>query len=172
MKLRQICLQFAAAVGILSLTGCNACTEQHNPRPDQEIFKKERRTGNATLPKLNDDGSLPKVEKSVVKGDSAATSNENPGVKKYQQFCAPCHGSDGAAASATALAMNPKPRAFTDAAWQNATDDARITKVIKEGGAAVGLSATMAPWGAMVSDQGNSPNGHTDKKLQEIKKGP
>ena len=42
--------------------------------------------------------------------------------------------------------MNPKPRAFTDAVRQDLVDDAHIAKVIKEGGAAVGLSVTMAPW--------------------------
>jgi mono/diheme cytochrome c family protein len=31
-------------------------------------------------------------------------------------------------------------------------DDAHITKVIKEGGAAVGLSPTMAPWGGALND--------------------
>lgn len=152
MKLRQICFQFAAAIGILTLTGCNACTEQHNPRPDHERFKQERETANAQLPKLNKDGSLPKVEKVAKKSDSAASTGGNAGAKKYQQFCAPCHGADGAANSATAAAMNPKPRAFTDASWQGSVDDAKIAKVIKEGGAAVGLSPTMAPWGAMVSD--------------------
>jgi mono/diheme cytochrome c family protein len=31
-------------------------------------------------------------------------------------------------------------------------DDAHIHKVIKEGGTSVGLSATMAPWGAAIND--------------------
>ena len=48
--------------------------------------------------------------------------------------------------------MNPKPRDFTDGKWQDSVDDARIAKAIKEGGAAVGVSPTMAPWGAMLSD--------------------
>ena len=33
----------------------------------------------------------------------------------------------------------------TDPAWQGSVDDARIAKVIAEGGGAVGLSPTMAP---------------------------
>ena len=45
--------------------------------------------------------------------------------------------------SPTALAMQPRPRNLTDATWQGSVDDAHIAKVIREGGASVGLSATM-----------------------------
>ncbi|SMF66571.1 c-type cytochrome [Pseudobacteriovorax antillogorgiicola] len=154
MKLRQRLVELAAVLGILTLTGCNACTEQHNPRPDQERFQQEQDLGNAPKKTLNDDGSLPKVEE--VKEESAGAavaSQDNAGVKKYQQFCVACHGANGAADGPAAMAMNPKPRNLTDPAWQDSVDDARIAKVIKEGGAAVGLSATMAPWGAVVSDE-------------------
>ena len=150
MKLRQIFVQIGAALGLLTLTGCNACTEQHDPRPDQARFEKEREVGNAPIKKLNKDGTLPKVEE--VKTSATASTGGSSGTKKYQQFCAPCHGADGAAGGPTAAAMNPKPRDFTESSWQSSVDDAKIAKVIKEGGAAVGLSPTMAPWGAMVSD--------------------
>lgn len=153
MKIRQICFQIAAALGLLALTGCNACTEQHNPRPDHERFKQERKIGNAPIKKLNKDGSLPKVAEVKTTAAAGSASTENSGVKKYQQFCAPCHGADGSASGPTASAMNPKPRAFVDGSWQSATDDAKIAKVIKEGGAAAGLSPTMAPWGSMLSDE-------------------
>ena len=48
--------------------------------------------------------------------------------------------------------MNPKPRNLTDKNWQASVDDAHLTKVLKEGGTAVGLSGTMPAWGAMLSD--------------------
>ena len=152
MKVRPFLIQSASILGLLLLTGCNACTEQHDPRPDHDRFKQERLTGNAPIKKLNKDGSLPKVEEIKPATTSSASAGTSAGAQKYKQFCAPCHGADGAANSATAKAMNPKPRAFTDAKWQASVDDAHIAKVIKEGGAAVGLSPTMAPWGAMVSD--------------------
>ena len=47
----------------------------------------------------------------------------------------------------------PKPRNFHDKAWQASVDDARIIKVITKGGASVGLSATMAPWGSVLSPE-------------------
>jgi hypothetical protein len=43
-----------------------------------------------------------------------------------------------------AAALNPKPRAFGDKAWQASVDDNHLAKVIVEGGAAVGKSALMA----------------------------
>ena len=73
-------------------------------------------------------------------------------MKNYKLYCASCHGNDGAANSPTANALNPKPRDFTDKAWQSKVDDAHIHKVIKDGGPAVGLSPTMAPWGASLKD--------------------
>lgn len=72
--------------------------------------------------------------------------------KSYSIYCASCHGAQGAADSAVAKSMNPRPRALVDAKWQNSVDDAHIAKVIKEGGPSVGLSPTMAPWGATLSD--------------------
>ncbi len=75
-----------------------------------------------------------------------------PGKQSFETYCVACHGANGAADGAAAQAMNPKPRNFTDKAWQAKVTDDHIAKVIKEGGPAVGLSATMAPWGAVISD--------------------
>ena len=50
------------------------------------------------------------------------------------------------------MAMQPRPRNFTDKAWQKSVDDKRLVKVLKEGGQSVGLSASMAAWGGVLSD--------------------
>jgi mono/diheme cytochrome c family protein len=134
----------------LTLSACKSCVDQHNPRPDEARFKEEAARGNATVEKLNPDGTVPAPAAPAV---AVAAGTKNPGVEKYEQFCAACHGIDGKADGAAAQAMNPKPRNLTDAKWQASVDDAHITKVIKEGGASVGLSATMAPWGAVVNDE-------------------
>lgn len=89
--------------------------------------------------------------KSQVKVDPAVAMLKKA-EKSYSIYCASCHGADGKADSPTANALNPKPRNFADKAWQKSVDDAHIAKVIKEGGPAVGLSPTMAPWGASLSD--------------------
>ena len=49
--------------------------------------------------------------------------------------------------------MQPRPRNLTDATWQGSVDDAHIAKVIREGGASVGLSATMTAWGGVLNDE-------------------
>jgi mono/diheme cytochrome c family protein len=72
------------------------------------------------------------------------------GEKQFKAICASCHGEDGKAGTPAAAAMNPKPKNLTDIAWQDATPDEEITKAIAEGGAAVGLSATMPAWGSVL----------------------
>jgi mono/diheme cytochrome c family protein len=59
--------------------------------------------------------------------------------------CAACHGADGKGDGVAAAALNPKPRAYSDKAWQASVDDNHIARVIVEGGAAVGKSPMMAP---------------------------
>ena len=57
--------------------------------------------------------------------------------------CAPCHGNLGKGDGPASATLNPKPRNWTDAAWQKATPNEEIEKVIVYGGAAVGKSAAM-----------------------------
>jgi mono/diheme cytochrome c family protein len=71
-----------------------------------------------------------------------------PAVEARQVFdtrCVVCHGTHGKGDGPGAAALNPKPRAFGDPAWQKSAEDARIAKTIVEGGAATGLSPGMAP---------------------------
>jgi mono/diheme cytochrome c family protein len=79
------------------------------------------------------------------KGDAAT----DPAVQQEAQHiwttrCVTCHGEDGRGNGPGAGALNPKPRTFTDPAWQMQTKDERIKKVIVDGGASVGLSPLMA----------------------------
>jgi len=68
------------------------------------------------------------------------------GAKTYfAQTCALCHGVDGTGNGPTAAALNPKPRNYTDPNWQASITDDEIKKIIVEGGAAVGKSASMPP---------------------------
>lgn len=65
--------------------------------------------------------------------------------KIFNERCATCHGNTGEGNGPGAAALNPKPRSFSSGTWQSSVDDARIKKVVVEGGAAVGLSESMAP---------------------------
>lgn len=63
----------------------------------------------------------------------------------FGQRCATCHGNDGSGNGPAAANLNPKPRAYSDAAWQAAVTDDDLRKVIVKGGAAVGKSPLMPP---------------------------
>lgn len=61
----------------------------------------------------------------------------------FQSKCVVCHGSSGVGDGPGAAALNPKPRAFADGAWQTSVTDDQIENTILMGGAAVGKSPAM-----------------------------
>jgi cytochrome c553 len=63
--------------------------------------------------------------------------------KMFQTVCAMCHGMDGTGRGPAAENLNPKPRNYTDPAWQASVDDETIRKTILLGGQAMGKSASM-----------------------------
>ncbi len=69
----------------------------------------------------------------------------------YDDKCAACHGAGGAGDGPAAAALTPKPAPF--AKGFAGKDDAWIAKATKEGGPAVGLAATMPPFGDLTDDQ-------------------
>lgn len=73
------------------------------------------------------------------------------GAAKFKTFCAMCHGDRGAGDGPAAAGLNPAPRNFSDADWQASVDDEHIRTVTRDGGAAVGLSPLMTPWGHSLS---------------------
>lgn len=69
-----------------------------------------------------------------------------PNVEAQQIFatrCTPCHGATGSGDGAASASLNPHPRNFHDPAWQAATPDANIERIIQYGGASVGKSPAM-----------------------------
>jgi mono/diheme cytochrome c family protein len=61
----------------------------------------------------------------------------------FQTLCATCHGPKGLGDGQAAAALDPKPRNYTDKAWQASVTDDDLRNIIKFGGAAVGKSAVM-----------------------------
>ena len=51
------------------------------------------------------------------------------------------------------MELVPKPAKHSDGRYMNALSDAHLYKVISEGGAAVGKSSMMAPWGMSLEDE-------------------
>ena len=74
------------------------------------------------------------------------------GREVYQHYCQTCHGDNGAGDGFNAFNLDPRPRDFSDLVFQKKTD-ADIRDAIRRGGAGVGLSPLMPPWGRTLSER-------------------
>lgn len=61
----------------------------------------------------------------------------------FQTLCATCHGSEGKGNGPASAGLDPKPRDYTDKAWQSTVTDDQLRQIITLGGQAVGKSAVM-----------------------------
>ena len=147
MHIKQLFITLSICAVCTIVTSCSQCTAQHDPSGDIAMYDQESNWANAPAPTLTEAGKIP------PKKTEDGAKPTDPVSMAYNTYCAACHGPDGAAAGAAAMAMSPRPRNLTDAKWQANVADARIYKVIKDGGASVGLSASMAPWGAVLNDE-------------------
>jgi mono/diheme cytochrome c family protein len=74
------------------------------------------------------------------------------GAPQYALYCATCHGPKGCGDGPLSETLDPKPAKHCDGDLMNPLEDDFLFKVIKLGGAAVGKSPLMAPWGGTLSD--------------------
>lgn len=63
----------------------------------------------------------------------------------YTERCVTCHGDRGRGDGPAASSLKPGPRNFTDRMWAESKSDTELRNVIREGGAARGLSPGMPP---------------------------
>jgi hypothetical protein len=75
----------------------------------------------------------------------AAMSPAEQASRLFGTLCANCHGGDGTGNTPIGQQLNPKPRNYTDAAWQASVSDDDIRKAIVGGGTAIGKSNVMPP---------------------------
>lgn len=76
------------------------------------------------------------------------------GKALYAQYCASCHGATGHGDGPVAGTLNPKPANHADHQFMASLTDEHLYQVISKGGASVGKSPMMAPWGGVINDQG------------------
>lgn len=83
----------------------------------------------------------------LVTAPASARADETveAGKKIFMTRCQTCHGATGVGDGPASAALNPKPRNFTDKAWQESVTDEKIMNTFQKGGAAVGLSPMMPP---------------------------
>lgn len=84
---------------------------------------------------------------------SAPASSSMPdtsdlGAKVYARNCALCHGPNGKGNGPGAVALNPKPRDHTDAAYMNSRTDEQLLDVIRNGKPGTGMTA----WKGVLSE--------------------
>jgi len=84
---------------------------------------------------------------------SAEPAGARPAAELYAANCSSCHGPKGEGDGPLSAGLVPTPAKHADGGYMNALSNDHIFKVIKEGGAAVGKSPTMAPWGTSMSDE-------------------
>jgi mono/diheme cytochrome c family protein len=92
-------------------------------------------------------GGLPAPSGSL-RGNAAA------GKALYAQYCATCHGPTGHGDGPVAATLNPRPANHSDHVFMGGLTDEHLYQVISKGGASVGKSPMMAPWGGVINDQG------------------
>jgi mono/diheme cytochrome c family protein len=92
--------------------------------------------------------SAPATPSGNLRGDAAA------GALLYSTYCASCHGPKGAGDGPIAASMNPRPANHGDHVYMATLSDGHLYTVISKGGAAVGKSPMMAPWGGVINEQG------------------
>jgi len=77
---------------------------------------------------------------------TTAPAAKDPAAAAKEIFatrCTPCHGAEGRGDGAASASLDPKPRDFHLADWQQSVTDEHIEKIIQYGGAAVGKSPAM-----------------------------
>ena len=99
--------------------------------------------GCAKKPSPSEQGAPTTAAPAAVAAAPVALSPATEARTLYRSRCAPCHGESGKGDGVGAAALNPKPRDYTDATWQETVTDEQIQKTIVQGGAAVGKSPIM-----------------------------
>jgi mono/diheme cytochrome c family protein len=75
------------------------------------------------------------------------------GKGTYVHYCQTCHGETGAGDGFNAFNLDPRPRDFSSPGFQKTKSDADLADAIRRGGAGVGLSPLMPPWGHTLSSR-------------------
>ncbi len=92
------------------------------------------------------------VAMALVPGLVVAQGNAEKGKGLFSKYCGGCHGPTGKGDGAAAAALNPKPKDLTDKAYVAALKDQYLFDLIQKGGAAVGKSPLIPPFGSQLKD--------------------
>lgn len=148
----------AALAATLALSGCGKSKDEQGSTQGAQNTTQTRAPGTApggaaqtpTTPATTSPGSTGQMPGNTAGTAPAGQQSGDPMAAARQVFamrCSVCHGPDGQGNGPGSANLNPKPRNYTDPAWQASVTDERIKEVITKGGAAVGLSPLMPAHG-------------------------
>ena len=80
------------------------------------------------------------------------TARAQDAASMYKMYCARCHGFSGNGDGPDAASLQTRPRDFADCKMMSTISEETRLKAVKDGGAAVGLSADMPAWNGGLSD--------------------
>jgi len=75
------------------------------------------------------------------------------GKTVFVHYCRLCHGETGAGDGFNAFNLDPRPRDLSEPKFQTSRKDSDLADAIRRGGAGVGLSPLMPPWGHTLTDR-------------------
>ncbi|MDP6689222.1 MAG: cytochrome c [Alphaproteobacteria bacterium] len=84
---------------------------------------------------------------------SAWSAGNAAGLGNFMSYCMPCHGETGKGDGMLSEDLDVKPRNLAEPAFLSSKSDEHLFKVIKDGGAAVGLTENMTPFAGQLSDK-------------------
>ena len=80
-------------------------------------------------------------------------ADPNEGKQWYYSYCIACHGWTLQGNGPAAIELDPRPRTLTKGTYMGKKTNLELFMVIKGGGLAVDLSASMPDWGNILQDQ-------------------
>ncbi len=88
----------------------------------------------------------------LIPGFVLAQGNAENGKGLFTKYCVSCHGPSGKGDAPAAAALNPKPKDLTDKAYMTGLKDDYLFTLVQKGGAAVGKSPLIPPFGSQMKD--------------------
>ena len=116
---------------VLSMSSLWACGKNSEPPPPTSGSPNAQPESGPSRPRPTTGGAAP------------AGGEQSQAQLIFASACAMCHGADGTGKGPASAALNPKPRDYSDPAWQAGITDDAIKETILKGGAAVGKSPMM-----------------------------
>ncbi|MCG8423919.1 MAG: c-type cytochrome [Proteobacteria bacterium] len=129
-----------AAVAAALLIGSCGKEDQKSSEPPQRMAKPPAQPRKAGTPP---EKKAPAPSKNNLAKQASDSPTMVEAKRLFKMQCAQCHGQSGRGDGMAAAALNPKPRNYTDKAWQKTVTDQEIRDIIVKGGAMVGKSPLM-----------------------------